>query len=206
VHGSIGIESSLKIMQHIILAVYWIMFGIWHSVFAAEGVKNFFKRIMKSGFRYYRLCYSLIAAMMVAYILYFNFSIPTLKLWFASPIEKIVACFTGIIGLIIMGICIRKYFFDLSGIDVFFKTKTEEQLQVNGLNRYVRHPLYSGTLLFAWSVFFWQPYLSNLISCFIISAYTIIGAWFEERKLVKVFGEEYKKYVSRVPMIIPKFS
>lgn len=192
-------------MQHIILAVYWIVFGIWHSVFAAEGVKNFFKHIIRRGFKYYRLCYSIVAVFMVAYILYFNFAIPTIELWDASSIEKIVASIAGIIGLIIMAVCIRKYFFYLSGIDVFFKTKPQEHLQVNGLNKYVRHPLYSGTLLFAWSVFFWQPYLSNLISCFSISVYTIIGAWFEERKLVKIFGEEYKKYATEVPMIIPKF-
>jgi protein-S-isoprenylcysteine O-methyltransferase Ste14 len=192
-------------MQHIILAVYWICFGIVHSVFAAEPVKVFFMNSMKQNFKYYRLCYSVIAAIMVVFILYYNFSINTIQLWHASSIERILACISGLGGLIVMCICIYKYFFDLSGISVFFKKKTEDRLQVDGLNKYVRHPLYSSTLLFAWSFFFCQPVLSNLISCLMISIYTIIGAYFEERKLLKTFGEEYKEYVSKVPMIIPKF-
>jgi protein-S-isoprenylcysteine O-methyltransferase Ste14 len=64
--------------------------------------------------------------------------------------------------------------------------------------------LYSSTLLFAWSFFFFQPFLSNLISCSIVTIYTVAGTYFEEQKLLKTFGEEYKKYVSRVPMLIPR--
>ena len=142
---------------------------------------------------------------MVAYILYLNFTIDTIELWHPSFIEKIFSVIAGITGLSIMIVCIRKYFFYLSGIDVFFKNRTEGYLQVNGLNKYVRHPLYSSTLLFAWSFFFWQPVLANLISVFIITTYTIIGAYFEERKLLETFGEEYRQYVSKVPMLIPKF-
>jgi protein-S-isoprenylcysteine O-methyltransferase Ste14 len=186
------------------LAIYWIIFGIVHSVFAAERTKIFFKNIMGSQFKYYRLCYSIVAAIMVAYILYLNFTIDTMELWNATIIEKISAIIAGSAGLIIMSVCIRKYFIDLSGINVFLKKKTEDKLQVYGLNNYVRHPLYSSTLLFAWSFFFFQPVLSNLISCSIITVYTVTGTYFEEQKLVKTFGEEYKKYASRVPMLIPR--
>jgi len=160
---------------------------------------------MGKGFKYYRLIYSLIAAVMVAYILYLNFTIHKVELWRPPLIEKIFAAVVGVAGLSIMLICIHKYFFDLSGIDVFFKKKTVNQLEINGLNKYVRHPLYSSTLLFAWSFFFWQPVLSNLISVFVITAYTIIGAYFEERKLLKTFGDDYKNYAVKVPMMLPRF-
>jgi protein-S-isoprenylcysteine O-methyltransferase Ste14 len=187
------------------LAAWWLIFGIIHSVFAAEQIKIFFKNIMGKGCKYYRLIYSLIAAVMVAYILYLNFTIDTVELWRSSLAEKISALVAGVAGLSIMLICIHKYFFYLSGIDVFLKKETVDYLETNGLNKYVRHPLYSGTLLFAWSFFFWQPVLSNLISVFVITAYTIIGAYFEERKLLKTFGEDYKNYAAKVPMMLPKF-
>ena len=192
-------------MQHIMLAAWWLIFGIIHSVFAAEQIKIFFKNIMGKGFKYYRLIYSLIAAVMVAYILYLNFTIDTVELWRSSLAEKISASVAGVAGLSIMLICIHKYFFYLSGIDVFLKKETVDYLETNGLNKYVRHPLYSGTLLFSWSFFFWQPVLSNLISVFVITAYTIIGAYFEERKLLKTFGEDYRNYAAKVPMMLPRF-
>lgn len=142
---------------------------------------------------------------MVTYALYMNFTIDIIEWWHPSSIEKTFAAIAGTAGLTIMLVCIRKYFFDLSGIDVFFKRKTTDQLQVNGLNKFVRHPLYAGTLLFAWSFFFWQPVLSNFISVFVITVYTVIGTYFEERKLLRTFGEDYKNYAARVPMLIPRF-
>ena len=62
---------------------------------------------------------------MVAYILYFNFTIDTVELWNSPLIEKIFADCCRNAGLIIMRICIRKYFIDLSGINVFLKKKIE---------------------------------------------------------------------------------
>lgn len=195
----------MSINQHIWLGACWIIFGIVHSVFATHAVKHFIKSLMKNSFGLYRLFYSIVAAVMISYILFFNFTIITIELWQATTVEKIISVVTGISGLVVMAVCIRKYFFDLSGIDVFFKRKATDSLQVNGLNKYVRHPLYAGTLLFAWSFFFWQPLLSNLISCVCITLYTLIGAYFEERRLIKTFGDDYKTYAAKVPMIIPKF-
>lgn len=195
----------MNIYQHIWLAACWIIFGIVHSVFASDAVKDFIKRPMKSGFKFYRLSYSIVAFVMIIYILYFNFIITTTELWHSSVIEKIISVAAGIAGVFVMAVCIQKYFFDLSGIDVFFGRKAADTLQINGLNKYVRHPLYAGTLLFGWSFFFWQPLLSNLISCTCITLYTLIGAYFEERRLIKTFGEDYKNYAAKVPMIIPKF-
>lgn len=159
---------------------------------------------MRSAFRFYRLIYSLLAFAILSYILYLNFYIQSVLLWENFMFQKIFAAVTAAAGLIVMAICIRKYFFDLSGIDVFFKRRVNVSLQVNGLNKYVRHPLYAGTLLFAWSFFLWQPLLSNFISCVFMSSYTLIGIYFEERRLVKTFGEDYKNYASKVPMLIPR--
>jgi protein-S-isoprenylcysteine O-methyltransferase Ste14 len=77
-------------------------------------------------------------------------------------------------------------------------------LEQGGLHRYVRHPLYFGTLLFVWALFFVFPYLNNLLACIIITIYTLIGATLEEKKLVKQFGEQYISYKRQVPMLIPR--
>ena len=190
--------------QHIWLAVCWIIFGVLHSMLATDSFKDFVQTIMQRNFKFYRLCYSIIATITVTYILFLNFSIESVLLWQPTLPEKIASVIAGTSGLGFMFICIRKYFFDLSGVNVFSKKILENNLKINGLNKYVRHPLYSATLLFAWSFFFWQPLLSNFISSICILLYTLIGIYFEEQKLIKTFGNEYKEYAAKVPMIIPR--
>jgi protein-S-isoprenylcysteine O-methyltransferase Ste14 len=108
-------------------------------------------------------------------------------------------------GLVVMIACIRKYFANLSGIDVITKKQRPQVLELQGLHEYVRHPLYSGTLLFIWSLFLVFPLLSNLIAFLIITVYVFIGIRLEERKLELEFGENYKKYARITPMLIPSF-
>jgi protein-S-isoprenylcysteine O-methyltransferase Ste14 len=103
----------------------------------------------------------------------------------------------------VMCISIRKYFFNLSGIQVLYNKTQLPVLETTGMHEYVRHPLYAGTLLFAWSVFFLFPMLSYLLTCATITIYTIIGIKLEERKLKALFGHQYSSYKNHVPMIIP---
>ena len=43
----------------------------------------------------------------------------------------------------------------------------------------------------------------DLIAVLLVSIYLIIGAFIEERRLLSVFGEEYRKYQQQVSMFIP---
>jgi protein-S-isoprenylcysteine O-methyltransferase Ste14 len=106
-----------------------------------------------------------------------------------------------------MLICIRKYFYSLSGIQALqsHKPAITPTLEQNGIHAYVRHPLYFGTLIFLWGLFFMFPFLNNLIAVSIISAYVFIGIGQEEKKLLLEYGEEYERYMEGVPKLIPKF-
>lgn len=159
---------------------------------------------MQSRYTYYRPAYSLLATITLLLVLYYHFSILPKLLWANSAAEKTIAVFLFIPAIIIMAISIKKYFMNLSGIDVLLKRPpTQPQLETTGLHRYMRHPLYSGTLLFAWSIFVWQPSLTNLISCICITMYTRIGIYFEEKKLLLEFGHAYKQYAKKTPMLVP---
>lgn len=111
----------------------------------------------------------------------------------------------GCFGLLIMALCIEKYFGRLSGLKTLFvdEVHTGNQLIVTGMHRYVRHPLYTGTFLFIWGLFIFIPYTSLLISNFIITVYTLIGIRWEEEKLIQEFGDSYKIYQKKVPKLIP---
>ncbi|HEX6638297.1 MAG TPA: isoprenylcysteine carboxylmethyltransferase family protein [Steroidobacteraceae bacterium] len=69
------------------------------------------------------------------------------------------------------------------------------------LYRYVRHPLYVG-----WFFAFWATptmTVSHLVFALMASAYILVAIQFEERDLVAHFGDQYRDYRERVPMLIP---
>ena len=106
-------------------------------------------------------------------------------------------------GLVIMIVSIVKYFKLMGFVSSLYQEKPPRGLKLDGIHKYVRHPLYTGTLLFIWGLFFIFPVLSNLIACIIITGYVLIGVKFEEKKLLQQFGNLYSEYISRVPMLIP---
>ena len=81
------------------------------------------------------------------------------------------------------------------------KTGQPPVLVTHGLYKYVRHPLYVGIFLLAWPLS--EMTVNRLALILIFTAYTFIGATFEERKLLKDFGETYAYYRTQTPMYIP---
>ena len=196
----------MNILQHIYLVVLWILFCVLHSLLAAGWWKLKMCRLLGQSFRFYRFFYSIFATLSLSVILYLQIVIESPALWSGSAALNFVPVVTGISGIIIMLACTKKYFSAVSGIRAFSrKGNSAPVLQTGGLHRYTRHPLYFGTLLFIWSLFLIFPFLSNLISCCLISVYTIAGIQIEERKLIREFGEVYKNYSRKVPMLIPLF-
>lgn len=160
---------------------------------------------MKSQYTYYRIYYTLFAFLTFAAILYYQIKIPSPLLWPVSLTSEIIGGIIAIAGLILMGICIRKYFFSLSGLKTLFTGRTSNALIVSGIHRYMRHPLYFGTFVFIWGLWIAIPYASLLIANTIITAYTLIGIHLEEKKLIREYGDAYCQYCRTVPMLIPFF-
>jgi protein-S-isoprenylcysteine O-methyltransferase Ste14 len=70
-----------------------------------------------------------------------------------------------------------------------------------GLYKYVRHPIYLGSLLVFWPVA--HMTVGHLLFSSVMTAYMFIGVYFEERDLVRTFGASYEEYQRKVPMILP---
>jgi len=86
------------------------------------------------------------------------------------------------------------------------ENKSNERLVIQGLNKHVRHPLYSGTILLLISFVIFKP---DLWMCYFVGVsltYLPIGIWLEERKLIQAFGEKYHNYRNSVPSIIPRLN
>lgn len=188
---------------HLLLAIFWIIYAVLHSMMAAVWFKTYVQKVSGKYFRYYRLFYSCFAALTLVLLLIFQFSQPSVLLFKPGWLLMVAGGAGAVAGLAIMAICIRKYFLNLSGVDVLLKKQITPVLEKGGLHAYIRHPLYSGTLLFVWSLFLLFPLLSNGIACVIITVYTCIGIRMEEKKLIIEFGDEYRVYARQTPMLIP---
>jgi protein-S-isoprenylcysteine O-methyltransferase Ste14 len=75
-------------------------------------------------------------------------------------------------------------------------------LSIRGPYRWVRHPLYLFMILMIWSC----PDLTmdRLLFDVLWTVWIIIGTILEEHDLVSEFGDVYREYQRRVPMLIPR--
>ncbi len=188
---------------------HWILIGLWvlyytlHSVLAATIVKESFKQKLEKYFRYYRLGYSTFALLALIALLIYQYSFLSPLLIKSLGIKYISAIILVLPGFIIMLVSIKKYFMLLSGVRSIFTPIPTPELKVSGIHKYVRHPLYSGTILFVCGLFFVFPTLSNLIAAVLLVLYILVGIVFEEKKLKREFGKAYVDYMSKVPGLFP---
>jgi protein-S-isoprenylcysteine O-methyltransferase Ste14 len=192
------------ITSHIILVIAWTVYCILHSVFASSTFKQAASQRMGKQFKFYRLYYIIFAFAGLAAIIIYPFTFASYRFFVNTNTSITSGIIVTAAGLIIMSVCILKYFMQLSGIKGLIEKKTNNELMITGIHQFVRHPLYTGTFVFIWGLFIILPSLSVLIIDVITTVYTLVGLHFEEKKLEKEFGNAYKIYKQKVPMLIPR--
>lgn len=190
---------------YLLQIILWLAYGLLHSVLASHQVKCFFEQKLGSTFRYYRLMYNGLAFILLIGLLWYQRLLPKERLW---PVEWWVdglasALFWG--GVLIALKALRGYDLrEFLGISAPASLATPNEFRTGGLLRYVRHPLYTGTILAVWGLFLREATLQALIMGVCVTAYIRIGIVYEERKLVRDFGDTYVEYRRRVAMLFPK--
>jgi protein-S-isoprenylcysteine O-methyltransferase Ste14 len=72
----------------------------------------------------------------------------------------------------------------------------------DGLYKYSRHPVYLFSILFLALRPSMDLFYLTFLLCMI--GYFYIGSFYEEKKLIRIFGEKYLEYQKCVPRIFPK--
>lgn len=75
------------------------------------------------------------------------------------------------------------------------------RLEVRGVYAWVRHPMLAGGLLFLLTS---GPSLNNFVYAAMYTAYMLIGGYYEERRLIRIFGDEYLRYRAQVGGYVPR--
>jgi len=194
----------MSLFETSIYALLWVGFGVVHSVLASTSAK----RILHPLFgRYYRLSYNLFSALHIGLILLAGrewLGDNSAHLNLASQLDiTIVACRWVGIGIILAAL--TQYDLGIFGGLTQLRrgsnsSNDEESLHVTGLHRYVRHPLYLGAYCYLWGGAADEFGLQTALWG---SLYLFVGTWFEERKLISLYGRHYVEYREKVPAILP---
>ncbi len=197
------------LIRYILLIFLWLVYFTVHSGLASQRVKKYFEKRMGRSFRYYRLLYNCIAIVGLLGILFYNAIISSHLLLPLSwlPIVKFIGLAFATWGLLVLRLAFKAYSLNefLGITQARNETMTDEKLQTRGILQYVRHPIYTGTLLLIVGFWLFSPTLANLISTVCIMLYTLIGMRLEETKLITAFGDTYRQYKNRVPALVPSW-
>lgn len=195
----------------LIILFSFTVFALIHSLTATNKVKKFLTERYGKLIAFYRMAY-VFFSLITFYILYNEIPHPILTIYdLPYPFDFIVLIpqFLSLIGIL----WTLKYFDirEFLGINQIFRWFNKEYnvneldekmtFNFNGPYKICRHPLYLFSIIFLicraeMDLF----YLTLLIS---IIVYFYIGSFFEEKRLVEKFGDEYLKYQDSVPRILP---
>jgi protein-S-isoprenylcysteine O-methyltransferase Ste14 len=184
--------------------VLLLLFGVSHSIMAREGFKRVWTKVVAAPVE--RSTYVLVSTLSLIVLYVFWRPMPG-EVWSVDGIwatALLVLFFVGF-GLVLLSTFLINHF-DLFGLrQVWLRFKGKEPphdpFRTPLLYKSVRHPLYLG-----WIIAFWATptmTVGHLLFAAIWTTYIFVALGYEERDLVARFGDDYRRYMARVPMIFP---
>ncbi|MEO0883751.1 MAG: methanethiol S-methyltransferase [Pseudomonadota bacterium] len=198
-----GAVAPLPLAMAVNLGLIFL-FGFFHSLMAREWFKSWWTRIVSKDAE--RSTYVLQSAVFLGLAMWQWQPMPQ-TLW---QVEGLAAA--GLYSLFSLGIVtvlISTFLidhFELFGLRHVWSANRAEAMpapvfRTPFLYRIVRHPMQLGVTV----AVFATPHmtLGHLLFASAMTLYIIIGLHFEERALVREFGDAYRDYQRRVPMLLP---
>ena len=177
----------MNIWAYVITTIIWIFFII-HWVFSSIPNKKIFETFAGCSIS---ICLTL--------------TIFGLFGWY----HNVASNYLQIIGLILIIITIILALFSLLSLKLIGKPKIgveDTTILINStIFAIIRHPLYLGFIFWGISqILIIQSYVSLILGLLAV-LFAYISAKKEDEYNIGKFGEKYKNYMKKVPMLIPKF-
>ncbi|TAK14653.1 MAG: isoprenylcysteine carboxylmethyltransferase family protein [Anaerolineae bacterium] len=185
----------------------FLAFGVYaviHSLLASFAAKDLGETFFgKAGRKYYRLFFNIVGTLTLLPVLALPVLLPDTPLYtIPAPWSYLTAAVQLAAALLLLYSVIQTGALDFLGLSQAAGIKTNDTLNTSGLYRFMRHPLYTFSMLFLWLT---PVMTANLAALYLaISVYFYVGALFEERKLVRIFGQQYIDYRAHTPMLLPR--
>jgi protein-S-isoprenylcysteine O-methyltransferase Ste14 len=188
------------------IIVYFAVWAALHSFLASLRVKNWARGLFGPEIdRWYRLFFVLFATASLIPLVVLMWVLPDASIYVVPPPWRWLL----VAGQAAAAIALVSTVFQ-SGAAQFLglaqltadDPSGADRLQVGGLYRYARHPLYLFSIFFMWLTPVMTRNLASLYLC--MTVYFIVGSYHEEELLVHKFGQDYQDYKAQVPRFVPR--
>src|SRR5512141_3333028 len=154
---------------------------------------------------YYRLTFNVLASLLLLPIVWLTYRDTGPVLWRWQGIAAWLANGLALAAIFGFWLSLRSYdmreFLGLRQLQLHVrKVEDQEHFHLSRFHRFVRHPWYFFGLVLIWTR---DMGVSTLLSSVFITLYFVVGSLLEERKLLVYHGETYRRYMARVPGLIP---
>ncbi len=188
-----------------VLAGCWLAYFALHSWLASLTMKHWVGGRWPAFMPAYRLTFNGLAVLLLLPVLVLTYSLPALWLW---RWEGFAAWLSNALSLLALaGVVYSSRGYDMLeflGLRQWRGRVTaaedQEGFRISGFHRYVRHPWYFFALVLIWAR---DMNTATLLSSVLLTGYFIVGSKLEERKLLVMHGEAYRRYMARVAGLLP---
>ena len=199
--GTVGPTAEAFIIDLLLMSV----FAVQHSVMARQGFKQWWTQFVPKPVE--RSTYVLFSSLALILLFWQWRPIPAVIWHIDNPqiaMAMIGLSFAG--WLIVLTSTFLINHFELFGLHQVANNLTGREMPTQRFRtplyyKFVRHPLYLGFIIAFWAA----PTMTvgHLLFAAVTTAYIFVGILLEERDLVDLFGEEYRRYRDRVSMLVP---